>query len=67
MLVDVGVVVVLDLAIFARRDDRLGSPLLQPVARVLAVVALVRDEFGGRWYGFDTALGDLAIMDVSRR
>ena len=27
--------------------------------------ALVGDEFGGGRHGFDTALGDLAIMDVS--
>ena len=30
-----------------------------------AVIALVGDEFGGGRHGFDTALGDLAIMDVS--
>ena len=30
-----------------------------------AVIDLVGDEFGGGRHGFDTALGDLAIMDVS--
>ena len=37
----------------------------QPVAQGFAVIALVCDEFGGGRHGFDTALGDLAIMDVS--
>ena len=37
----------------------------QPVAQGFAVIALVGDEFGGGRHGFDTALGDLAIMDVS--
>ena len=46
-------------------DDGRGSAFCQPVAQGFAVIALVGDEFGGGRHGFDTALGDLAIMDVS--
>ena len=56
---------VLDLAVLARWDDGRGSAFCQPVAQGFAVIALVGDEFGGGRHGFDTALGDLAIMDVS--
>ena len=60
---------VLDLAVLARWDDGRGSVFCQPVAQSFAVIALVGDEFGdefgGGRHGFDTALGDLAIMDVS--
>ena len=33
----------------------------------IAVIAFVRDEFGGGWHGFDAALGNLAIMHMSGR
>ena len=56
---------VLDLAVLARWDDGRGSAFCQPVAQGFAVIALVGDEFGGGRHGFDTALGDLAIMDIS--
>ena len=56
---------VLDLAVLARWDDGRGFAFCQPVAQGFAVIALVGDEFGGGRHGFDTALGDLAIMDVS--
>ena len=59
------VIMVLDLAVLARWDDGRGSAFCQPVAQGFAVIALVGDEFGGGRHGFDTALGDLAIMDVS--
>ena len=58
-------IMVLDLAVLARWDDGRGSAFCQPVAQGFAVIALVGDEFGGGRHGFDTALGDLAIMDVS--
>ena len=63
--VDGLVIMVLDLAVLARWDDGRGSAFCQPVAQGFAVIALVGDEFGGGRHGFDTALGDLAIMDVS--
>ena len=53
------------LTVLARWDDGRGSAFCQPVAQGFAVIALVGDEFGGGRHGFDTALGDLAIMDVS--
>ena len=63
--VDGLVIMVLDLAVLARWDDGRGSAFCQPVAQGFAVIALVGDEFGGGRHGFDTALGDLGIMDVS--
>ena len=63
--VDGLVIMVLDLAVLARWDDGRGSAFCQPVAQGFAVIALVGDESGGGRHGFDTALGDLAIMDVS--
>ncbi len=63
--VDGLVIMVLDLAVLARWDDGRGSAFCQPVAQGFAVIALVGNEFGGGRHGFDTALGDLAIMDVS--
>src|SRR3546814_5961840 len=46
--VDGLVVVVLDFAVPARRDDGLGAACFEPFAQGLAVIALVGDEFGGR-------------------
>ena len=40
--------------------------LTEPLAQSLAVIALVGDEFGRRRHGCDAALGDLAIVEVSR-
>ena len=47
------------------RAAEVSDAFCQPVAQGFAVIALVGDEFGGGRHGFDTALGDLAIMDVS--
>ncbi len=45
LLVGCLVVLVLDLAVLARRDDGFGAALLQPFAQFLAVIAFVGDEF----------------------
>lgn len=44
LAVDSGVVIVMDLAVLAGRDDSLGPASSQPFAQGLAVVALVGDE-----------------------
>src|SRR3546814_13046068 len=59
------VVVVLDFAVPARRDDGLGAACFEPFAQGLAVIALVGDEFGGRRHRRDALLGNLAIMHVA--
>lgn len=66
LLVDRFVVVVLDFAVFTRRDDGLGSALAQPFAQGLAVIAFVGNQFGRGWHRLDALLRDLAIMGVSR-
>src|SRR6478735_8695462 len=55
------------MAVAPRRDDGLGAALVEPFAQRLAVVSLVGDEFGGWWQCSDAGLGDLAVVDVSRR
>jgi hypothetical protein len=59
------VIGVLDLAVFARRDDWLGAAFDQPFAQGFAVVALVGDQLG-RWrHRFDAGLSGTAIVNVS--
>lgn len=67
LLVDGAVVIILELAVFARRDDGLGASSNQPFPQSLAVIALVGDEVGGRRHRFDTEPCDLAIVNVSGR
>ena len=55
------------MAVAPRRDDGLGAALVEPFAQRLAVVSLVGDGFGGWWQCSDAGLGDLAVVDVSRR
>lgn len=65
LFVDGAVVALLELAVAARRDDGLCAAVVEPLAQVLAVVALVGDELSGRWQGPDAGLGDLAVVDVA--
>ncbi|MCP1472428.1 hypothetical protein J3E64_004146 [Sphingobium sp. OAS761] len=67
LFLDGAVVIVLDLAVFARRNDGFGAALDEPFAQCLAVVSFVRHEFGRRWHCFDAEPCNLAIMHVSGR
>jgi len=67
LLIDGLVVFVLDFAVLARRDDGLGTTLVEPLAQSLAVIVFVGDEFGGGWQSFDAEPRHLAIVDVAGR
>ena len=64
LLVDGLIIFVLDCAVLARWDEGLGAAFFEPFAQSLAIVAFVGDELGRCEHGFDTALGNLAIVDV---
>ena len=59
------VIIVLDFAIAARRNDWLRDSFFEPFSQRAAALVLVGDEFGGGCLRQDANLRDLAVVDAS--